>query len=166
MTLLDAPKYDAAASQRRMLAMYGFLGGFVLLFIAAWLAVGHPFDAPWTWWTYWSGEHAAEKLLRTVEKNDLPAAYAIWENDEHWQEHKDSFPYSYDRFAAAFGPASQENDYGTISSHQLVVARTLVGGDLVVGAMINGRKSKPLFLAYDHKTHRLTFSPMELTIDQ
>ena len=78
MTLLDAPKYDAAASQRRMLAMYGFLGGFVLLFIAAWLAVGHPFDAPWTWWTYWSGEHAAEKLLRTVEKNDLPAAYAIW----------------------------------------------------------------------------------------
>jgi len=166
MTLLDAPKFDAAGSRRRMLMIYGFAGGFVLLILAAWIAVGHPWDAPWTWWTYWSGERAVEKFLHKVEANDLPGAYAIWENDEHWQEHKGNFSYSYDRFAEAFGQASQENEYGTISSHEVVVAATLEGGDLVVGAMINGRKSKPLFLAYDHKTHQITFSPRELTIDR
>jgi len=31
--------------------------------------------------------------------------------------------------------------------------------------MINGRKSKPLFLAYDKRQHTLGFSPFELSLN-
>jgi hypothetical protein len=164
MTLMDAPKFDAQASRRRALTIYGFIGGFVLLLLFAWLAVGHPLDAPWNWWTYWTGQRAAEKFLTKVEANDMQAAYGVWVHDSRWQDHKADFTgYPYDRFAAAFGPSSQENEYGTISSHKVVVAK-IWGGNLVLGAMINGRKSKPLFLVYDRKAHTLGFSPVELTI--
>ncbi len=146
--------------------LYGFFGGFVALLLASWLLVGHPLDMPWTWWTYWAGERTAEKFLQAVEDNQLPRAYGIWVNDPEWQHHVDNFKtYPYERFAEDWGPNSQANDYGTISSDKIVV-RKIWGSALVVGAMINGRKSKPLFLTYDRKTHVLGFSPVELTINE
>jgi hypothetical protein len=165
MTLLDAPKFDAEKVRRRSLMLVGFLGGFFLLLVVAWFVVGHPIEAPWNWWTYWSGERTTDHFLHEVETNDIKGAYATWVHDEHWQQHPGDFAYPYDRFAAAFGPDSQENDYGTITSHQIVAAK-IFGGDLIVGAMMNGRKSHPLFLIYDRKAHTLGFSPRELSIDR
>ena len=166
MTLMDAPKFDAVGSRRRTQTVYGFFVGFLLLLIGAWLLVGHPLDAPWTWWTYWAGERTAKQFLVAVEANDLPKAYAIWTNDPKWQQHRDQFKtYPYSRFSEDWGPNSSANDYGTISTDRVVV-RKVWGDVLVVGALINGRKSKPLFLAYDRKDHTLGFSPVELTYDQ
>jgi hypothetical protein len=166
MTLMDAPKFDEVASRRRGIMLYGFFGGFLLLLLLGWLFVGHPLDAPWTWWTYWAGERSTEQFLQAVEKNDLPRAYGIWVNDFGWQSHADRYKnYPFARFQEDWGPNSPDNDYGTISSDQ-VVARKMWGDVLVVGALINGRKSKPLFLAYDRKAHTLGFSPVELTINQ
>jgi hypothetical protein len=100
-----------------------------------------------------------------VEGNDLPRAYAIWRNDFDWKQHPDKYKgYPYERFAQDWGQDSSDNEYGTISSHR-IVARKLTGTELIVGAMINGRKSKPLFIAYDKHDHTLGFSPFELTIN-
>lgn len=166
MTLMDAPKYDSAGSRRRSQMVYAFLGGFFLLLIAAWLFVGHPIDAPWNWWAYWTGQRTTEEFLRAVEANDLPRAYGIWEHDPDWNQHPAKFaPYTFDRFQADWSSTSPDNEYGVISSHQVVVAKTRPT-DVIVGAMINGRKSKPLFLAYGRQDHKLIFSPVELTIDR
>ena len=84
MTLLDAPKFDAEKTRRRLFMGYGFLGGFVFLFVLTWFVVGHPLEAPWNWYTYWQGQRAVDRFLHTVESNDLKAAYAIWVNDPNW----------------------------------------------------------------------------------
>lgn len=165
MTLLDAPKFDEVGSRRRSVLVKGFFAGFLLAFIAAWLVVGHPLDAPWTWWTYWAGTRATENFLQAVEKNDMPRAFGIWVNDANWQQHAGNYAkYPYERFLEDWGPNSSANDYGTISSHQVVVKK-IVGTELIIGSMINGRKSKGLFLAYDRKDHTLGFSPVELTVE-
>jgi hypothetical protein len=165
MTLMDAPRFDEVGSRRRSVLLKGSLVGLLALFIASWLVVGHPLDSPWTWWTYWSGTRATNGFLHAVEGNDMPRAYGIWVNDKNWQQHAGNFKtYPYERFLEDWGPNSSANDYGTIASHQIVVQK-VVGTELVVGSMINGRKSKPLFLAYDRSGHTLGFSPVELTVE-
>lgn len=166
MTLMDAPKFDAAVSRRRSRMIYTFLGGFVLLLVVAWLFVGHPVEAPWNWWAYWSGQRTTDQFLHAIESNDLEKAYAIWEHDPDWKQHPAQYaPYTFDRFQNDFGGTSPDNEYGVISSHQIVVARTRPT-DVIVGSMINGRKSKPLFLAYGRQDHKLSFSPVELGINR
>jgi len=165
MTLMDAPKVDFAASRRRSRIVFGSLGGLLVIVIGLWFFTGRPIDFPWTWWTYWAGERDVNQFLQAVEGNDLPRAYAGWTNDFDWQRHPEKYSkYPFDRFKEDWGPDSMANDYGTITSHR-IVGRKISGGVLIVGAMINGRKSKPLFLAYDKSEHTLGFSPFELRLD-
>ncbi len=165
MTLMDAPKYDAGKVRRRAQILSGVSGGLLVFLVFMWFFTGRPTDWPWTWWTYWAGERDVNQFLQAVEANDMPRAYGIWENDFDWRSHQDKYKnYPYERFAADWGHDSSANDYGTISSHK-IVARKLTGTELIVGSMINGRKSAPLFLAYDKRDHTLGFSPFQLTID-
>jgi hypothetical protein len=165
MTLMDAPKFDEVGSRRRSVLLKGSLVGVLVLLIGSWLVAGHPLDGPWTWWTYWAGTRATDNFLHAVESNDMPRAFAIWTNDKDWQQHTAKYArYPYERFAEDWGPNSSANDYGTISSHQIVVKK-IVGTELIIGSMINGRKSKALFLAYDRSEHTLGFSPVELTVE-
>ena len=165
MTLMDAPKFDAARSRRRSQVFTGTLAFLFLFLVGMWFFTGRPVDYPWNWWTYWAGERDVNQFLLAVEGNDLPRAYGIWRNDFDWKQHQAKYAtYPYERFAEDWGRDSSANDYGTISSHT-IVARKLTGTELIVGAMINGRKSKPLFLAFDKKEHTLGFSPFELSLD-
>jgi hypothetical protein len=165
MTLMDAPKFDSARYRRRSQALNGVLAFLVVFLVGMWFFTGRPIDYPWTWWTYWAGERDVNQFLLAVEGNDLPRAYGIWRNDFDWRQHQDRYKtYPYERFAEDWGHDSSANEYGTISSHN-IVARKLTGTELIVGAMINGRKSKPLFLAFDKKEHTLGFSPFELSLD-
>jgi len=161
MTLLDAPKFDTARDRRRRIVIYStvsFIGVFTLGF---WLAAGMPFDWPWTWNTHRTGLITVDRFLRAVEKNDLTQAYGIWWHDKDWQQHPQKYAdYSFPRFQSDWGPDSSENDYGAIKSH-IFKAAHMYGNVLVVGALINGRKSKPLFLDYDPSTHTLGYSPVE-----
>jgi hypothetical protein len=166
MTLMDAPKFDAAGAARRSQWIKGGVAGLLVFVVFLWLFTGRPVDYPWTWWTYWAGERDINQFLLAVESNDLPRAYGIWENDFDWRQHPDKYKtYPYERFAEDWGQDSMGNDYGTIKSHSIVV-RKLTGTALIVGAMINGRKSAPLFLAYDKNDHTLSFSPFKLRTDQ
>lgn len=165
MTLMDAPKFDASAGRRRAQWIYGTFAALLVFVVGMWLFTGRPIDFPWTWWTYWAGERDTNQFLQAVENNDMQRAYAIWENDFDWRQHQDKYQkYSFDRFKEDWGQASPANEYGTITSHR-IVARKLSGTELIVAAMINGRKSKALFLAYDKNDHTLGFSPFELSLD-
>jgi hypothetical protein len=167
MTLMDAPKFDVARSQRRSQIIYAILGVIFILLVAGWLVAGRPMDAPWRWWTYWAGQRDTDQFLQAVEAKDLNRAYAIWNNDPNWQQHAANYEkYPFKRFQEDWGPDSSANDYGTISSHELAIKKVVgEGSALIVGYMINGRKSKPLFLAYDTKAHTLGFSPFELRLE-
>ena len=165
MTLMDAPKFDAARSRRRAEIVYVTFGLLLAFLVGMWFFTGRPVDYPWNWWTYWAGERDVNQFLLAVESRDMPRAYGIWRNDFDWRQHQDRYKtYPFERFSEDWGADSSANEYGTISSHT-IVARKLTGTELIVGAMINGRKSKPLFLAFDRKEHTLGFSPFELNLD-
>lgn len=165
MTIMDAPKYDAARAHRRNQIISGTLIGVLVLVVFLWFFTGRPFDYPWRWWTYWAGERDVNQFLLAVESNDMVRAYGIWTNDFDWRNHPGKYQtYPFARFQQDFGPNSSANDYGTIKSH-VIVARRLTGSALIVAAMMNGRKSHPLFLAYDRHDHTLSFSPFELNLN-
>lgn len=162
MTLLDAPKYDAASARRRQLILSVIAGVVVVVFVAFWFISGRPVDWPWNWWTHLSGRSTINAFLKDVEKNDLAGAYGLWIHDPDWQKHpQQSGAYDFNRFQQDWSPNSNENEYGAIHSHEIVAAR-MSGNVLLVGVRINGLKSKALFLNYDPKTKQLGFSPVEL----
>jgi hypothetical protein len=159
MTLLDAPKFDEVADRRNRTLIYGICGLVFVLFVAFWLVSGHPADWPWNWWTHLRGRHAINSFMGSVEKNDLKKAYGIWVDDANWQQHPDKFgSYTFDRFQADWAPNANQNEYGVIQSHDIVAARVFKNV-LLVGLLINGRKSKALFLTYYPKDHTLDFAP-------
>lgn len=162
MTLLDAPKFDAAGARRRQLALWVTVGTLVALFIAFWLVAGRPVDWPWNWWMHLRGRSTINTFLHDVEKNDLASAYGVWTHDPDWQKHpQQNAAYDFKRFQQDWSPDSNENEYGVIRSHQIVAAR-MSGNVLLVGIRINGLKSKTLFLNYDPHSKQLGFSPVEL----
>lgn len=159
MTLLDAPKFDAARDRRRQKMFYGAAGLFLVLFVGWWLVAGRPVDWPWNWNHHLRGRMTVNSFLTAVEKNDLPKAYGIWIHDADWQQHptqNGSYPFS--RFQQDWSSSSPDNEYGAIQSHKIVAAR-MYGNVLLVAALINGRKSKALNLDYDPKMRSLSFSP-------
>jgi hypothetical protein len=162
MTLLDAPSYNEARERRNRLIVIGAVSTFIVVVIGIWIAAGWPVDWPWNWWTHMQGRAAVNTFFKDVEKNDLNAAYGVWVHDADWQQRKDKYAnYPLDRFQEDWSPASSQNEYGAIKSHDIVAAR-MAGNVLLMGIRLNGSKSKALFLNYDPKSRQLGFSPVEL----
>jgi hypothetical protein len=162
MTLLDAPKFDEIRDRRRRLILAGTAIVLGVAFIGWWLAAGRPVDWPWYWNNYWRGTGAVDRFFTAVEHNDMAKAYGVWMHDKDWQQHPQKYAgYSFDRFQQDWGPEAQNNDYGAIQSHQIKLAH-MYGNVLIVAILVNGRKSKAIFLAYDTQNHTLGFSPVEL----
>jgi hypothetical protein len=159
MTLLDAPKFDAARDRRRQLILQISAGALLVLFVAWWLVAGRPVDWPWNWNHYLFGRAKVNSFLAAVEANDLAKAYGIWVNDKDWQQHPAQHGvYPFARFQDDWSSTSPDNEYGAIKSHQIVLAGHY-GNGVLVAILINGRKSDALDLAYDPKTGQLSFSP-------
>ena len=162
MTLLDAPKYDAARARRRRELLWISVGVVFVLVIGFWFLAGRPVDWPWNWMTHLRGRSTINHFLQDVEHNDLVGAYALWNNDPNWQQHQAKLgSYSFQRFEQDWSSNSSQNEYGAIRSHEIRAAR-MSGNVLLVGVAINGLKSKTLFLNYDPDTRKLGFSPVEL----
>jgi hypothetical protein len=159
MTLLDAPKFDQAREQRRQIMRYSSAGFVFLIIVIFWLISGRPVDWPWSWFSHLRGRSAANHFLGAVEQNDLQKAYAIWVHDPDWQKHPDKYDsYPFARFEQDWSPTSPDNEYGVIQTHKIVAAR-VYHNVLLMGLLINGRKSKALFLTYYPKDHTLNFAP-------
>lgn len=159
MTLLDAPKFDAARDRRNRMILSGAGVLVFVLFVAWWLVAGRPVDWPWNWNTHLFGRAEINNFLTAVEQNDLQKAYGIWLHDPEWKQHPGKYSYyNFSRFQDDWSRTSPDNEYGVISSHKIAAAR-VYGNVLLVAILINGRKSGALNLAYDPKTKTLSFSP-------
>lgn len=162
MTLLDAPEFNAARDRRNRIIIYSTSGVVVTLFIVWWLIAGHPLDWPWHWDAYIFGRSTVNEFFTAVEQNHQKKAYGIWFHDPNWEQHPEKYSaYSFNRFEEDWSPESPQNEYGPIHSHKIAAVR-YVGNVLVVGLLINGRKSNAVFLAYDPRDHTLSFSPIQL----
>lgn len=159
MTLLDAPKFDAARDKRRQVMFYTGAGALLVLLVAWWLAAGKPVDWPWNWNNYLFGRSAVNTFLSDVEKNDLTAAYGVWTHDKNWQQHLDQHKtYPFSRFQQDWSSTSPDNEYGAIQSHKIALAGRY-GNGVLIAILMNGRKSKALNLDYDPREHTLDFAP-------
>ena len=159
MTLMDAPRFDAARDRRIRFIVSAAAAVAGVLFITWWLVAGRPVDFPWNWDTHLFGRAAINRFLTAVEKNDLQTAYGIWMHDPSWQQHPDQYrTYPFNRFQDDWSSSSPNNDYGAIQSHKIAAAR-VYGNVLLVAVLINGRKSDALNLDYDPKSRTLNFSP-------
>ncbi len=148
MTLLDAPRYDARRARVIRNSILITLGALVALAILSFI-----------FWD-WPQQHRVNHFFSLVQKQDLPDAYAYWNNDPNWRKHADRYTgYTFPDFSKDWGPNS---DYGLIRSHKIVITKT-VGNGVVMGVDINGGKT-PLFLRVDHKTKEIGFSPVELYV--
>ena len=103
--------------------------------------------------------------LREYRKRDgcyTGGAVHIVVDDPNWEQHPGNYSaYTFDRFEQDWSRTSAQNEYGPIHSHRIAAER-YVGNVLVAGIFINGRKSDPVFLAYDPRDHTLSFSPIQL----
>jgi hypothetical protein len=159
MTLLDAPKFDAARDRRKILILRIAAIGVLVLLVAYWLVAGRPVDWPWYWSHYMVGRAKVNRFLSAVEANDLAKAYGIWMNDAKWQQHPQQYTtYPFARFQGDWSSTSPDNEYGAIKSHQVVLAGRY-GNGVLVAILINGRKSDALDLEYDPATGQLSFAP-------
>jgi hypothetical protein len=158
MTLMDAPKFDEKAAKRNRQIGIGALIAFVvviIVYVVLWNTVFHTFE----FWA-WPAEHRLTTFMKTVEAGDFSQAYAMWNHDPDWQQHKEKYSaYDFDQFTKDWGPMS---DYGKIRSHQILMAKSY-GNGVVIGVNINGGKT-PLFLRVDSKTKEIGFSPVELYV--
>lgn len=162
MTLLDAPEFNAARDRRIRIILYSTVSAVFVLLLVWWLVAGHPLDWPWNWDAYIFGRSTVNKFFTAIEQNDQKKAYGIWFNDPNWQQHPANYSaYTFDRFEQDWGPGSPQNEYGPIHSYRIAAER-YVGNVLVAGIFVNGRKSDPIFLAYDPRGHTLSFSPIQL----
>jgi hypothetical protein len=159
MTLLDAPKYDAAREKRRQVFLYSTAGSLIVLLVAWWLIAGRPMDWPWDWNNYLFGRSAVNHFLTDVEKNDLASAYGVWIHDKDWQQHPDkNAAYPFSRFQGDWSSTSPDNEYGAIQSHRIALAGRY-GNGILLAVLINGRKSGALNLEYDPAAKTLGFAP-------
>ncbi len=146
MTLMEAPEYDPRRAARLRKLVYLALGVVALVAVLA-----------WSFWD-WPQEHELNHFFSLVEKGDLPAAYADWNQDPDWQQHPQKYTaYPFKDFTRDWGPQS---DYGVIRTHKVMLTKT-VGNGVVMGVDINGG-SKPLFMRVDTKHKTIGFSPVEL----
>jgi len=162
MTLLDAPRFDEAKDRRKRIIAWSSVSTFTALCIVFWIVSGFPIDWPWHWFAHMRGRTVINHFLTDVEKNDMAGAYGVWIHNSDWQQkNAQDSGYTFARFQADWGPSSPDNEYGPIRRHNIAAAR-FAGNVLVVGVFINGRPTKPLFLAYDPRSGSLSFSPVEL----
>ena len=159
MTLLDAPKFDAARETRNRIILYSVAGFVFVSLVVFWLLAGRPVDWPWNWSNYLSARSKVNHFLTDIEKNDLASAYGIWIDDKDWQQHPQQHgAYPFARFQQDWSGTSPDNEYGVIQTHQIALAGRY-GNGVLVAVLINGRKSKALNLEYEPKDHTLDFSP-------
>ena len=150
MTLLDAPQYDPAKARKRRDIL---IAAIVVLFVLAGFS--------WYFWD-WPQERLVNQFFATLEARDLPKAFGIWNHDPRWQQHPERYAsYPYGRFEVDWGHAS---DWGDIKTHKIAMALTR-GSGVVVGVVVNGDKTHPVFLWVERKSKTLGFSPVELSTE-
>ena len=155
MALMDAPEYDEKKDirKRNLLIATG-----VLIVLVGTLAFAGFFTGHGWLFTNLPAEHRVNTFFSAVEAKDFNRAFAIWNNDDAWQQHPQKYKdYNFGRFQVDW---SNSSDYGPITSHK-VACSLASGSGVAVGVNINGRR-QPTFIWVQNHTHTLGFSPVEI----
>jgi hypothetical protein len=157
MTLMDAPKFDAAKARRRV--RMGIAAAVLVVLIGVFGVAGFLLGHGWFFNNVPTERHVAT-FLHTVQSGDMDKAYAIWENDPDWKQHPDQYlPYGFPQFRQDWGPGSDGGDVK--SFHVDISKRNDSGQGIIIAVKLNGNP-KPVFLFYQRSTKRMSFSPVEL----
>jgi hypothetical protein len=96
MTLLDAQQYDEARARRRTQIIIASIIGALIL---AWV-IYHLRNYP--------ERHVAEKFFAALQKQNMEAAFGIWNQDPGWKQHQDKYSkYGYAEFDQDWGPSGE-----------------------------------------------------------
>lgn len=154
MTLLNAPAYDErrANLQRNLLLAAAAFVILLIVLTSAGFITGHG-------WLFSNlpVEHKINRFLNGIENKNFADAYAVYVNDNSWQQHPDKYKnYPLDRFTddwTRFSPV------GPIRSHHVDKSVTdgtgLFGTTVIVGATVNG--TTRLFIPYQRSDGTLTY---------
>ncbi|MDE1154379.1 MAG: hypothetical protein PW735_01460 [Acidobacteriaceae bacterium] len=159
-TLMDAPAYDptrdriikASLITVVVLAIAGFLigfGGFV---------AGHGW-----FFSNFGYEHKVNRFFEALEAKDYKKAYALYENDDQWEQHPDKFGYPLNRFIEDWTTHSPVN--GPIREHHVDVSKSDGSGNfgtgIIVAVRVNGNHK--LFMYVNRADGTMTWpAPHEL----
>jgi hypothetical protein len=155
MTLLDAPKYNPTHDRRvRNLLI---TAGVSIVLIAVIGVGGYLLGHGW-FFDNLMIEHRASNFLSAVQDNDLEKAFGIWLNDPDWKQHPQNPNYDFKRFASDWGPQSEQ---GPLKSYKVEISKR-TGSGCIIQVRINDMPKK-VFLWYEIKTKKLSFSPLELS---
>lgn len=155
MALMDAPQYDATQDVRKRNI---WIAAGVLIVVLGAIACAGFFTGHGWFYMNIPAEHRVNNFFAAVEAKDFNRAFAIWNNDDAWQQHPDKFKdYNFGHFQVDW---SNSSDYGIITSHK-VVCSLASGSGVAVGVDINGRV-QPTFIWVQNHTHTLGFSPVEI----
>jgi len=150
MGLMDATEYDPRPAQRRNRLILALVMVVVLAGIF------------WYFFRYRPEERVIDKFFEAVERNDMEAAYGLYNGDPNWQQHPNQYgKYPFGQFQVDWGPSSE---YGKITSHHVECSTEPPKKDFVtptgviVVVRINGRaETKSMWVEKKSKT--ITDSP-------
>ena len=156
MTLLNAPSYDERRENLKRYLGIGAGAAVTLIIVLAFAGIltGHGW-----FFSNLPAEHTVNKFLTAIEKKDYSAAYAIYVNDDKWQQNAAKYrAYPLARFTEDWTTYS---DVGAITSHHVDKSITdgtgPFGTGIIVGVTTNG--SKRMFVWYERKDGTLTYPP-------
>ncbi|MFC6645666.1 hypothetical protein ACFQBQ_08745 [Granulicella cerasi] len=130
-TLMDAPNYDPTRDRLIKSTVISvvtvLIVGFFFTFAGYVLGHGWAFSNIPT-------EHRVNKFFNALEAKDYKTAYALYENDENWEQHPSKFGYPLPRFIEDWTTHSPVN--GPITQHHVDISKTDGTGNFGTGTIV------------------------------
>ena len=138
MDLMNAPEYDARQENLKRNLLIGSGATFVLLVLLT--LAGYIMGHGWLF-TNLPAEHKVDRFFTALEAKDYDKAYAIYTNDEQWQQHPDKHKdYDLQRFTEDWTTESPVK--GPVTKHHVDISRTdgsgTFGTGTIVAVRVNG----------------------------
>jgi hypothetical protein len=148
MTLLDAKQYDPTRDRRRRNII---IVAVIVVLVGAWVAY-HFRNQP--------ERSAASRFFAALQKQDYPAAYAVWFNDPNWKQHPSKYPnYQYNDFYRDWGPGGE---WGLIKSYAVDCSLSPGSGSGVIVQVTVNQRAEHAFVWVQKSDKTLSFSPTEI----
>ena len=146
MTLLDAQQYDESRDRRRRGIL---IAAIIAALFLAWVGF-HLRNYP--------ERRVADKFFAALQRQDLEAAFGIWNQDPAWRQHPDKYSkYSYGEFDQDWGPSGE---WGLIKSYAIDCSYSS-GSGVIIQTTVN-RRTKHGYVWVDKSDETLHFSPDEI----
>ena len=165
MTLLNAPVYDERKEKLTKDILIGSGATFVLLVVLtlAGFLLGHG----WLF-TNLHAEHRVSKFFDALEAKNYNEAFAIYNNDEKWQQHPQQYAdYPLDRFTVDWTTESPAG--GPIASHHVDISKTDGSGTFGTGIIVAVRLTavgqpgeKKVFMYFLKADGKLTYPAVHI----